>query len=560
MKDRQTMSKDPTMAVNNPFWVKLPPTVRDALLVGSEGKIHLMGLAQACMQDLGGAGQMRFRLDLAIDLLISAWAKDPLDGQLAGQLLELNEKWPFLNPDRAEMLRAVVSRWEMPTNLQYYRRLAEQRAFEKMEAYMRKQLAESGDNLYWRQQFLTLAFFENRWEMVTEALGWPWAEALTPCRDSIRMALSVLTGDLDRAADVAARSKGPDAMALRVRQAWTAGRQSQARRLVRQLLNDHPWAVTEILGLHDLLTGVAGKRNTLGGTKAVLLYSFNKAQDLDATLAGVRASDLDGALVRVLDNGSTDGTAEVLRAWAERWGEGDFQVVPLHVNIGAPAARNWLMHLPEVRSCDWVAYLDDDALVPEDWLSRFGAAVAAYPEAGAWGCRVVDAQRPVVLQSVDLHLMAGSKANGEGRRFEVSDLHHQTLDFGQFDYLRPCASVTGCCHLFRGASFHELGGFDLRFSPSQFDDLERDIRMSLGRKPTVYQGHLCVRHMKRTGASALISPLEYGNSMANMYKLQMLHSQEEYDQSMAWERDLLAQDFFRKLGILENLLKEGRGA
>ena len=49
----------------------------------------------------------------------------------------------------------------------------------------------------------------------------------------------------------------------------------------------------------------------------------------------------------------------------------------------APAARNWLMHLPEVREACWAAYIDDDIHLPPDWLPRLGAAAARYPEAGA---------------------------------------------------------------------------------------------------------------------------------------------------------------------------------
>ena len=158
----------------------------------------------------------------------------------------------------------------------------------------------------------------------------------------------------------------------------------------------------------------------------------------------------------MLDNGSEDGTAEMLRGWAERLsgGTASLQVETLPVNVGAPAARNWLKRLPEVRAADWVAYLDDDALVPHDWLARFGQAVSLDPDAAVWGCRVCD-ETPPRVQSADLHLQAQPQA-GDGvfdLNLEFVDTCGQDLDFGQLGYSRPCVSVTGCCHLFRGGTW-----------------------------------------------------------------------------------------------------------
>jgi len=150
------------------------------------------------------------------------------------------------------------------------------------------------------------------------------------------------------------------------------------------------------------------------------------------------------------------------------------------------------------------------------------------------------------MQSTDLHLVPPVSEEEAQRRFKVSDLQHQTLDFGQFDYLRPCASVTGCCHLFRMDRLQESGGFDLRFSPTQFDDLEHDIRLNRAGQYAVYQGFLGIRHKKRTGKSSRTSTSEFGNSLGNMHKLQMKYSAQEYEGIMAWESGVLLRDFMRK--------------
>jgi len=42
-------------------------------------------------------------------------------------------------------------------------------------------------------------------------------------------------------------------------------------------------------------------------------------------------------------------------------------IIELPVNIGAPAARNWLIARDETWQSDYIAFLDDDITMPENW-------------------------------------------------------------------------------------------------------------------------------------------------------------------------------------------------
>lgn len=538
-------------------WKLLPETVRRGLLIGSEGKLHLMHLAQELLLSVSAGTDARLCLDLGVDLLQAAWSKDPLDGQLAGQLVALHEKWPRLSEPVLAMVRHVAGQWRTPDDLRYYRRLAQSRDGEKIRHFLSTQVAREPGNLYWRQQTLALGFFEHDHLLIQSVLNEPWPDVMRPALAMLRGDWAWLDGRRDDAGREYESGVGVDASWRRAEHLYSTGQLTQARRLWRELLETRPWLVGETLRLHDVIHGEREQRSLLNGPVAVCLYSFNKGRELDATLSSLFDAASSDFTVWVVDNGSSDSTADVLAAWRDRVGD-RLHVISLHVNIGAPAARNWLMHVPQVRECSWMVYLDDDVELPADWLGRLARAVAVYPDAGVWGCKVVDHVTSTVLQSVDLHLepVLSEEDRQADKRFKVSDLHHQTLDFGQFDYLRPCASVTGCCHLFRMDSLLECGGFDLRFSPSQYDDLEHDIRRNLSGRYAVYQGFLSVRHKKRTGKSSQVSPAEFGNSFANMHKLQKKYGQAQFEQIMAWEADVLARDFWRKRSAVLRWLED----
>lgn len=540
-------------------WQLLPKIVQRGLLVASEGKLHLMHLAQELLKAASQSSEARLYLDLGLDLLQAAWTKDPLDGHLAGQLLALNSKWSRLSEPTLAMVQYVARHWVAPENLKHYQRLTESGDGQRICNFLSAQFNRDTDNLFWRQQLLAYGFFDQNEDLLDQALQGSWPEVLQPCRFLFLGNRAWINQGYDQALYFYDQAMGWDALGRRAKYLYQQGQQNQAQALWQELLNQNPWMISETLHVHDLIQGVDQRRSKFDGKVAIVLYSYNKDNELDATLASVFASQSLDHPVWVLDNGSSDSTAAILAAWKERMGQG-LEIISLPVNVGAPAARNWLMHEPKIRQCPWMIYLDDDVELPPDWLELLAGAVKTYPEAGVWGCKVVDHAVPAVLQSVDLHLepVLSEAARQAGKRFEVSGLHRETMDLGQFDYVRPCTSVTGCCHLFRTDRLHECGGFDLRFSPSQFDDLEHDIRLNLAGQYAVYQGFLRVRHKKRTGHGLQSSQGAAGSAFANMHKLQTKYTQAQFDQIINFETELMLRDFWGKRRVLRQWLEDDR--
>ena len=549
-------SREP--ATSPSFWNRLPAPVQDNLLLGSVGKLHLVTMAeQALGQAASGASptQASFCVSLGLDMLLAAWEEDPLDGQLAGQLLMLQQKLPGLPEHLIEIFRYVAQKWQPPQQNAYYARLVQRRETQKMCRFLEQTLEKDSENLYWWQQALSVGPFEQEWEWTTHCMDHHWPAAMPLLGQRIRAELRLLRGlpvtdqMLVTAQEIAMSAACGHRLLGDL--AFSNGDREQALDHWRHALRLRPWQTGLILKMHDALRGVDQQRATLPGKTMILLYSYNKAEELAVTLDSLQASRLHGATVAVLDNASTDHTPDVLRSWQDRLDPERFQVIALPVNIGAPAARNWLMHLPECRAADWLVYLDDDVSLPEDWLERLGAAREVYPEAGVWGCKVVDFQNPASIQSADLHVRElkpadRPDASQSWTSFRLSNLHHQILDQGQFSYLRPCSSVTGCCHLFARDVLLECGDFDLRFSPSQFDDLDHDLRLSLNGRPAVYTGHLEIGHLKRTGRATLNNAQQYGSAMANEYKLHHNYSPVQVERIANQDRTATREDLLAK--------------
>jgi len=477
------------MALN---WNSLPPRLLEPLLAGSVGKPHLAAAALAALSPEAA------RPDLGLALLAEAWAHDPLDADLPTQILALDAKLNLV-PKPVKALLAPAAK-----------------AARALRALKGADLPETSPEELFAMAEQTAPLF-------------PAAAELIRARGHF------LAGRFERAAASLDKLAAPLAttQALAAECTLRQGDRARAMDLYRSVCEAQPWHVGALSRLHDLDSGRDTALARPDGEVAILLYSWNKADDLDATLESLATSKLDEARITVLDNGSTDATPQVLEAWTHRLGE-RFSTLRLPSNIGAPAARNWLLTLPEVRAARWVAYLDDDILLPEDWLLRLGAAAEAYPEAGVWGCKVVDRVSPQIIQNADLHLRPArpnaAQTTGHTPLFEVTDIHQQSPDLGQFDCIRPCASVTGCCHLFRTSRLMAAGEFDIRFSPTQFDDLEHDLRLLLEGRTPVYTGHLTVRHARQSGMLTARQGAASGNAFGNQLKLQMKYTPDQIGQ------------------------------
>ncbi|MEZ4807785.1 MAG: glycosyltransferase family 2 protein [Flavobacteriales bacterium] len=182
---------------------------------------------------------------------------------------------------------------------------------------------------------------------------------------------------------------------------------------------------------------------------AVVILNWNGKHWLERFLPGVVAHS-EGASVVVADNGSTDGSLEMVQR--------DFPAVrriALTTNMGFAGGYNAAL---EKVDADRFVLLNSDVEVVPGWLAKLEAYLDAHPKMAACQPKVLDHRTRERFEHAGA---AGGfiDRNGypfcRGRIFEVTE-----PDEGQYDDEREVFWATGACLMIRAEAFRSAGGFD----------------------------------------------------------------------------------------------------
>ncbi len=216
----------------------------------------------------------------------------------------------------------------------------------------------------------------------------------------------------------------------------------------------------------------------------VIVPSWNRRELLEALLDRLAGQTRPAAIVLVVDNGSTDGSAEAAEARGAR-------VIRLGGNRGFAAAVNAGIGQAEG---EFVAVLNNDAAPEPDWLERLTDALERDPEAGFAAGKVLDAGRPEILDGAwDLVSRGGCAWRaGSGR-----------LDGSRWSRPGRIRLAPMTAALFRRRLFDEVGLLDERFE-SYLEDVDFGLRCARRGRYGVYVPQARVLHL----GSAMIHILD----------------------------------------------------
>lgn len=186
----------------------------------------------------------------------------------------------------------------------------------------------------------------------------------------------------------------------------------------------------------------------------------DRKEIVERTLRSIEGQTLRPLSVVLVDNGSSDGTPEVLERWAETVaGQGINAKVISEPNPGAANARN--AGLKEAET-EWTMFFDsDDEMLPEH-VERAMKCAEKHPKAQiiGWDTRM---------------LLSNGKAKiGE---FFSSDMHYNNIVHGGFATQRYMA---------RTSLFRKAGGWNPKVKV--WDDIELGVRLlSMSPAPMMYR-------------------------------------------------------------------------
>lgn len=122
---------------------------------------------------------------------------------------------------------------------------------------------------------------------------------------------------------------------------------------------------------------------------SIVIPLYNKAAAVEETLGSVLAQTVTDFEVLVIDDGSKDGSAEVVERFIHSQGDGHIRLIR-QANAGVSATRNRGIELTQA---DNLIFLDADDLWEPTYLAHIQDLISQFPQAGAYATAFVEEMR-----------------------------------------------------------------------------------------------------------------------------------------------------------------------
>ena len=177
---------------------------------------------------------------------------------------------------------------------------------------------------------------------------------------------------------------------------------------------------------------------------SVIIVNYNAGPRLKDCIRHLEAQTYRNFETIVIDNGSTDGSADFLR------GAQNVRLIEANENLGFAAGNN---RAAEHAQGEWLALLNPDAYAAPSWLNELVKASERYRGVEAFGSTQIDANNK-------------DKLDGAGDVFHALGVvyrGHIGKPVAQLPQDGECFAPCAAAALYRRATFEKLGGFYERF-------------------------------------------------------------------------------------------------
>jgi len=209
---------------------------------------------------------------------------------------------------------------------------------------------------------------------------------------------------------------------------------------------------------------------------SVVIVNWNGGDALLECLDALSAQSRPADEIVVVDNASTDGSPE--RASTKFH---NLAVLQNEHNLGFGPAVNQGVGA----SCgDWIALLNNDAVVDRDWLEALTRAARTAPNIGMVASKIFLDRSARILDKVGHRIALDGQNFGRG---------HGLADDGRYSDGMELAWPDGCAGLWKRSVFEQVGGFDEDFF-AYADDADLGIRFRLAGWRCVLAADAIVEH------------------------------------------------------------------
>ncbi len=191
---------------------------------------------------------------------------------------------------------------------------------------------------------------------------------------------------------------------------------------------------------------------------SVIVVNFNRVNLLRECLCSLREQSFVGAEWIVVDNGSTDGSAEMVEAEFPQ-----AKVLRSRTNLGFCAGNNLGI---AAASGEYIALLNNDAVAEPEWIAALVREAEQGARVGMVASKILVAGKDRVIDKVGHGIYWDGQNRGVGSG---------EVDRGQYDDLREVLWPDGCAALYRKSMLDEIGCFDEDFF-AYADDAELGMR------------------------------------------------------------------------------------
>ncbi|MEO7143597.1 MAG: glycosyltransferase family 2 protein [Bryobacteraceae bacterium] len=212
----------------------------------------------------------------------------------------------------------------------------------------------------------------------------------------------------------------------------------------------------------------------------VIVVNWNRKPLLRACLSSLRGQTIPVAETIVVDNGSNDGSVEMIRSEFP-----GIRVIQNTENRGFCAANNQGIR---AATGDLIALLNNDAEADPNWLAAlqhvFVDVRHVDASIGMAASKILVHEDPRRIDKVGHLIYPDGQNRGRGTG---------ALDEGQFDRVEEVLWPDGCAAMYRKDMLDRIGGFDEDFF-AYGDDAELGLRARIAGWKCVYTPHAVVWH------------------------------------------------------------------